>query len=164
MNKLYAPWREGYITDDMPKKKNSSCVFCDAVASVDDERHFVLKRYEHTLVLLNIYPYNAGHLMIIPQKHVADITDLSKVERNELIYVLGESMHVLRKVLKPDGINSGINSGTAAGASIIEHLHVHVVPRWAGDTNFMPVIAQTKHISFDLTRIYREIKKAFDCP
>lgn len=161
MNKLYAPWRERYVDDGASKRKIDSCVFCDAAAASDDAQYFVLKRYEHTLVLLNIYPYNAGHLMIVPKKHKADITDLGENERNELMQALSDSLRALRMALKPDGINSGINSGSAAGASITEHLHIHVVPRWDGDTNFMPVIAQTKHISFDLTRIYWELKKAF---
>jgi len=100
--------------------------------------------------------------MIIPNKHVKDLKKLSSAERIELMHALSESIDVLNKILKPDGINIGINLGKAAGAGIPGHLHIHVVPRWEGDTNFMPILAETKHISTDLNKIYKELKKAFD--
>lgn len=161
MNKLYSPWRQGYIETNIKKVTPDSCIFCAEVSSSQDTKNFILKRYQHSLVLLNIYPYNAGHLMVIPLKHYKDLSQLPTIERNELMLVLSESIAVLNKTIKPNGINVGINFGAAAGASVIEHLHIHVLPRWNGDTNFLPLLAETKQISIDLKKIYKQIKKGF---
>jgi len=163
MKKLYAPWREQYVTKAEHKKnKPKGCLFCNKAKRKNDEKEFIIARYPHCFVMMNLYPYNAGHLMIIPNKHTKDLKKLSSAERVELIHALSESIDILNKTLKPDGINVGINLGKAAGASVPGHLHIHVLPRWKGDTNFMPLLAETKHISTDLKKIYKTLKKAFD--
>lgn len=161
MDKIYAPWRQKYIIPDSNKQTSDTCPFCNAVSNPDDMAHFVLKRYERSTVMLNLYPYNAGHLLVIPNNHYKDLQQLSTDERNELMLTLSKSIAALQKTIKPEGINVGANLGSAAGASITEHLHVHVLPRWAGDTNFMPLLAGTKTVSFDLKEIYQQIKAGF---
>jgi len=163
MKKLYAPWRERYITEaEHKKRKTKGCLFCKKVKTKSDAKEYILKRYPYCFVVLNAYPYNAGHLMIVPNKHTKDLKKLSSDERIELMHALSTSINILNKTLRPDGINVGINLGKAAGAGIPGHLHIHVLPRWQGDTNFMPLLAETKHISTDLNKIYKELKKAFD--
>lgn len=112
--------------------------------------------------MLNKYPYNAGHLLILPIKHVASLAELTKEARSELIELQSQSVEILQKTLNNDGANIGINLGKAAGAGIPSHLHIHILPRWQGDTNFMPTIAQTKVISFDLGQYYKKLKKQFN--
>lgn len=162
MKKLYAPWRSSYVTDREHKtSKEKSCVFCEKAKSLSDDKEYIIKRYPYCFVMLNTYPYNAGHVMIIPNKHVKDLTELSSEERIELMHALSETVTILNKTLTPDGINIGINLGKAAGAGIPKHLHIHVLPRWEGDTNFMPLLAETKQVSMDLNEIYQILKKAF---
>ena len=162
MKKLYAPWRAPYVTKpDKEKKSSKKCIFCEKINSKDDKKDFILARYPHCFIMMNLYPYNAGHLMIVPNKHTKDLKKLSSEERIEIMHALNEAIEALNKTLKPDGINVGINIGKAAGAGIPKHLHIHVVPRWEGDTNFMPITAETKHISADLNKIYAQLKKQF---
>jgi len=162
MEKLYAPWRSQYVNKTEKQKiKKAGCLFCQKAKAKDDAQEYIIKRYPYCYVILNIYPYNAGHIMIIPNKHTTDLKRLSSAERIELMHALTESIDIINKTLKPDGINVGINLGKAAGAGLPKHLHIHVVPRWEGDTNFMPLLAETKHISMDLNKIYAELKKAF---
>ncbi len=162
MEKLYAPWRSNYVTQPSKETENSKkCIFCEKIKSNDDKKNFILARYPHCFIMMNLYPYNAGHLMIIPNKHTKDLKNLSSDERIELMNALSEATDALNKTLKPDGINIGINIGKAAGAGIPNHLHIHVLPRWEGDTNFMPLLAETKHISTDLNKIYDQLKKNY---
>lgn len=159
MEQLYAPWRTTYITKTRSKK---ACVFCKEADTTHDAEHFILKRGEHCFVMLNIYPYNAGHLMVIPYHHAAQLSALSIEAQHELIELTSESMDILKKVLKAQGFNAGLNlGGKAAGGSIARHLHMHVVPRWKGDTNFMATIAEVKPISADLVAIYRKLLRHF---
>lgn len=166
MNILYAPWRSEYASDTNDGKNNDSseeaCVFCKQIASNKDQENGIIKRFKHTVVVLNKYPYNAGHLLILPIGHEDSISKLSTEVRNELMNVLGISIDTLQATLKPDGTNVGINLGKTAGAGIPAHLHVHILPRWQGDTNFMPTIAQTKVVSFDLATVYKQLQKAFE--
>lgn len=166
MKKLYAPWRSSY-TDDTARTKNegalkSECVFCEHFAEHDDQKHFIIKRFAHNAVMLNRYPYNAGHLLIIPFEHIGNIHELPQDTRNELMDLVAHSTTILKKTLGAEGINVGMNLGKAAGAGIPAHIHMHVLPRWIGDTNFLPTIGETKVISYDLTEIYKKLKKAFD--
>jgi len=162
MEKLYAPWRGPYVTKKEHKKtKTGGCVFCEKVKSKNDTKEYILKRYPFCYIMLNLYPYNAGHVMIIPNKHTKDLNKLSSAARIEIMHALSETIDAINKTLKPDGINVGINLGKAAGAGIPGHLHIHVLPRWEGDTGFMPLLAETKPISTDLNAIYKELKKAF---
>ena len=162
MEKLYSPWRQRYVVANTKEKKNKTiCPFCTQITASDDEKNFILTRFKHTTVLLNLYPYNAGHLLVLPNKHYKDLQQLSKVERDELMLVMSKSISVLYKTISPDGINVGLNLGKLAGASIVDHLHFHVLPRWDGDTNFLPLLAETKQISIDLNAIYQQIKAGF---
>jgi ATP adenylyltransferase len=161
MDKIYAPWRDAYVVKNTQKTGNKTCAFCKSAQSKEDTKNFVLKRYPNSVVLLNLYPYNAGHLLVIPNKHYKDLQSLTDNDRCELMYVVSESITALNKTLKPDGINVGINLGCAAGASITGHLHIHILPRWNGDTNFLPALAETKQVSVDLKKIYAKIKAGF---
>lgn len=166
MKQLYAPWRENYTTGVAHAKNStnteSECVFCNDFAQDTDEKYMIVARYKHMIVMLNRFPYNAGHLLILPHGHIADLHDLSSQARSELIELTNHSINALKKVLHCDGVNVGLNLGKAAGAGIPSHLHMHVLPRFTGDTNFLPVLCDTKQISFDLHNIYQKLKPEFD--
>ena len=123
---------------------NDGCIFCDHLAENDDEAARILYRGQKSFVILNAFPYNTGHLMIAPLRHVGDLVHLEDDERSELIKMTSRSVEVVRGAMKPHGFNVGMNLGEVAGAGIPGHVHVHVVPRWGGDTNFMPVVGATK--------------------
>ena len=167
MDILYAPWRDKYITESKKelKKSESDCVFCQILVDKDgattSEEFFILKETEHIFIILNLYPYNGGHLLILPRNHIAQLEDVPKIVRQELMEFVCASIAILKKVLKAEGINAGLNLGKASGAGIPEHLHFHVVPRWIGDTSFITTIGHTKNVSVDLQRIYQELKPAF---
>jgi ATP adenylyltransferase len=165
MDILYAPWRDKYVVS-ADKENNDAddiCVFCKMLLSDDfDQQNFILKKTEHAFIILNLYPYNGGHLLILPRQHIAHLEDLSKEIRAELMELLSASVVILKKNLQADGMNTGLNLGKSSGGSVPEHLHFHVVPRWAGDTGFMTTTAQTKMISVDLQTIYNNLKPVFD--
>jgi len=145
MDALYAPWRGGYVRS----KKPNGCIFCQN--SLRD-KDFVLWEGKSAYVMMNRYPYSCGHLMAIPVRHVGQIHELTPQERLEIFHLLDLSLAVLRETMTPDGFNVGINLGKIAGAGVDDHLHVHIVPRWNGDTNFMTVTGATRVISEDLTQ------------
>ncbi|MDD4910127.1 MAG: HIT domain-containing protein [Candidatus Omnitrophica bacterium] len=157
MDKLWAPWRMKYLRQGGNKRK---CIFCGAAGTRSDKKHFVVLRSRNSLALLNIFPYNNGHLMVVPRRHVAELSGLSKEEIADLIGLLNRSKLLLDKVLKPQGYNVGMNLGKVSGAGFPGHLHIHIVPRWAEDTNFMPVIAGTKVISQSLEELYNILRHA----
>lgn len=159
MKFLYVPWRSQYVKN---KPKDDACVFCEKIASDDDANNFILGRYKHNAVFLNLFPYNAGHLMIIPYKHTNNLDELNKEEKSELIELVSQSIKILENHTKADGFNVGLNLGKAAGSGIPTHLHMHVLPRWEGDTNFLPTLSNTKTISFDLNKIYQDLKPHFN--
>ena len=165
MKKIYAPWRSQYVQEEArSKNENAShdeCVFCEQFSDTKDEQYFILHRGQHCAIILNFYPYNAGHLMVLPLGHVGTLEDLGADGRAELMELTSRSIEVLKKELKPHGFNTGMNLGKAAGAGIPAHLHQHIVPRFAGDTNFMPIVAEVKPISFDLPKLYEQLKKHF---
>lgn len=139
-------------------EKRDGCVFCEKMASDADRENLVLYRGERACIMLNLYPYNTGHLMVIPRGHAPSLEDLDAETRQEIMDLITLSLRVLRKALRPDGFNIGVNIGKAAGAGISEHVHVHVVPRWEGDTNFMPIMAETRVMPELLTQTYDKLK------
>lgn len=155
---LWAPWRMEYL---QPLSSKSGCIFCQLPQEVDARTALILDRRENVYTVLNKYPYNSGHLMIVPMKHQATLSDLDSATRTELMDCAAAAIEVLQRSYKPDGFNMGINQGRSAGAGIPEHLHFHVVPRWNGDTNFMPVLAETKSLPQHLMAIYDTIKEHF---
>ena len=157
MKRLYAPWRSSYI-----KSKNNQCPFCIAAVTDDDLSSFVCARYEQVAVILNRYPYNTGHMLIIPYQHESELSCLMPAVRAEMMEAVNDSITVLKKVLQCHGINVGFNFGESSGGSIPDHLHMHVVPRWSGDTNFLVTVGNTKLISCDLHQIYQQIKDGFE--
>lgn len=157
MKQLWAPWRLEFILG----KKERGCIFCNRVRLRDDQKHLILFRGRYNFVMMNKYPYNSGHLMIIPNRHTSEFTGLKKAEREELFELTQRAVLLLKRVLKPDGFNLGMNLGRAGGAGIAHHLHQHVVPRWHADTNFMPVLGETKQIPEHLTNTYRILKQGW---
>ena len=158
MDKLWAPWRVPYITRIL--KKDKGCVFCTMLRQKTDAQNYVLIRSRHAYAVLNLYPYNNGHFLIVTNRHADDLDKLKKEEREDLFDLLEEIKALLNRVLKPHGYNIGINLGKAAGAGFPKHLHIHLVPRWKGDVNFMPVTASTKIISQSLKALYKILKDA----
>ncbi|MBP9853478.1 MAG: HIT domain-containing protein [Candidatus Omnitrophica bacterium] len=156
MDKLWAPWRSAYVKKI--NRKQTGCLFCRIYAKkIDDKKNFVVCRSEYAYAVLNIYPYNNGHVLIIPNRHVDDTSKLKKNERDDLYNLLEEIKLLLKKVMKVNGFNIGINLGKDAGAGFPGHVHIHVVPRWRGDVNFMPVTADTKVISQSLTEVHKQL-------
>jgi ATP adenylyltransferase len=155
MEQIWAPWRMAYIGGD----RGDGCVFCDKAASAEDEQNLVLLRGEKTFVLMNLYPYNNGHLLVVPKRHVGEMEDLNEEEMMELFKMTRKMVKVLG-FFKPQGFNIGINIGSAAGAGIPGHFHIHIVPRWIGDTNFMPVFGDVRVISESLEGTYKKLKQS----
>jgi len=154
MKQLWAPWRLEYIE---AADEDSGCIFCRAAASTDDEEALVVHRGEHAFVLLNKFPYVSGHLMVAPYRHLGDFAGLTDEEALE-VHRLGErGMAALAEAYAPQGYNVGWNLGRIAGAGIVDHVHLHVVPRWAGDTNFMPVLADVKVLPEHLLETRRRL-------
>jgi len=166
MKILYAPWRSEYASDTGVKKKENissdKCLFCKLLHDDNDKKNFIIKRFKNTFVMLNRYPYNAGHILVLPNAHASTLDSLSKKERSELMEVINKGIGILSLTLKTEGLNLGLNLGKAAGAGMPSHLHMHLLPRWQGDTNFIATIGMTKVISFDLKKIYKQLKAEFD--
>ncbi len=144
-SRLWAPHRMSYLTgENRPLPGNDiECPFC-RIQSLSDEDGLVVARGESAYVVMNLYPYNAGHLLVCANRHVADLTELTDTEREEIFALTGHAMKTLRKVSNPAGFNLGMNQGAVSGAGVAAHIHQHIVPRWSGDANFMPIIGQTK--------------------
>jgi len=142
--------------------KGQGCIFCDKIADNDDEANYVLQRGEKCYVMLNRYPYNNGHLMVIPYKHVPSPEQLEEDVLTEMMLLVIKGLEALRQAMRPDGFNVGINIGKAAGAGIEEHVHIHVVPRWRADTNFMPVFSNTRVIPELMDDTYLKLKDTWD--
>ena len=158
MERLWAPWRLEYIQGPKPEE----CIFCARPAAGDDEDSLLLRRGERCFAMLNAYPYNNGHLMVAPYAHVSSIEDLDAEAAAELMALAREALGALREAYEPDGFNLGVNQGKIAGAGFEEHVHLHVVPRWGGDTNFMPVIASTRVLPQSLVDSYHALKGPFE--
>jgi ATP adenylyltransferase len=159
MKKLWAPWRMAYIAGI--NGKDGACVFCKKQKEKNDRENLILYRGEKCLVIMNLFPYNNGHLMVVPAAHAADIDALDRSTSGELWDLVCLSRKALLMAFHPDGFNIGMNLGRTAGAGIDTHLHVHIVPRWNGDTNFMPVLDDTKVVSQALVDSYDALLPAF---
>jgi len=157
---IYMPWREAYTSNSNEHNKEG-CVFCN-INNGKDIKNFVLARYNHNMIMLNLYPYSRGHILIVPYEHVARLTDLTINAQNELIWLIGKSVEILETVGKADGVNVGINFGTAAHASIPDHLHIQLVPRFKTEMKgFVQLIGQTRMVSWDLNKLFEEFRPAF---
>ncbi len=162
MDKLWSPWRSQYIESFKDKDKNSNCILCDlANKEIEDDNSLVVNKSELTFTVLNLYPYNNGHLMVVPFRHTSDFSSLTVKEGLEIIQELKLAQAALKINFAPEGFNIGINLGKVSGAGIHEHIHFHIVPRWNGDTNFMPVLGEVKVISQDLLNTKRELFKVY---
>jgi ATP adenylyltransferase len=157
MECLHAPWRIQYILAPKPATVSAS-LFTTIAQSIDDEANHVVARSRCSFAVLNTYPYNGGHLLIVPYKQTATFDDLNDEELLDLMRLLRRCQSALTQVMKPDGFNIGVNLGKVAGAGVAEHLHIHLVPRWNGDTNFMPVLAQTTVLPQALTELARQLR------
>lgn len=157
METLWAPWRMQYILGP----KSGECIFCAFPARCTHREDLVLAVREHGFVCLNKYPFTAGHLLVAPKRHVADITQLDEQENRALFDLVRETAGILRKSTRCEGMNIGLNLGTSGGAGIAEHVHVHLVPRWAGDSNFMPVIADTRVMPEHLDETWKRLEPLF---
>jgi ATP adenylyltransferase len=155
MEKLWAPWRMAYVEVAKPQ----GCIFCDKPREERDDENLILQRGKTAFVIMNAFPYNNGHLMVAPYRHTAELESLSAEERDELMALAQESLSLLQAAFGPNGYNLGMNLGRVAGAGIADHLHLHLVPRWDGDTNFMPVIADTKVLPDSLQSSYRKLRE-----
>ena len=158
MNRLWSPWRMKYITSP----KTQECVFCQLPAENRDEVNLILYRGDLCYVVLNRYPYNNGHLMVIPYQHVDTPLALEPAVLTEMMDCANLCLASLADCMHPDGYNIGMNLGTSAGAGIKDHIHLHIVPRWTGDTNYMPVIGETRVISESLDNTFAKLKRALD--
>ncbi|MFA7229024.1 MAG: HIT domain-containing protein [Melioribacteraceae bacterium] len=163
MEKLWSPWRSNYIESFKTKKETDDCVFCEAhKTQFEADESLVVFKSELCYVMLNLYPYNSGHLLIIPYRHQSDMTSLTDAEMDEMMRMVQLSIKALNIAIKPQGFNFGANLGKAAGAGIDSHLHFHIVPRWSGDINFMPAIGEVKIISQDLLATKKNLINAFE--
>jgi len=158
VERLWSPWRLKYVTG--ASGDNLSCIFCDT--SQPGREDLILIRGRVSYVILNLYPYNNGHLMVVPNRHVATLAASSAEERDELMRFTRHSEMALTEAYKPQGINVGINLGRPAGAGVVDHLHVHVVPRWSGDTNFMTVVGNVRVLPEDLSSTRDRLKPIFE--
>jgi ATP adenylyltransferase len=159
---LWAPWRLAYIAAPQQKQPSTDagdCFICRGVTGTDDRANLVIYRSERSAVVLNRFPYNNGHLLVCPKAHQGQLDELSPEELLDLQLVLRQMLGVIRKRMSPDGFNVGLNLGRVAGAGLPGHLHWHIVPRWNGDTNFMPVVGDTKVISQSLEALYDLLKE-----
>ena len=158
MQRLWAPWRKAYIRPKS-KTRKKACLFCGLRLSKNDASNYVLKRSRHNYAVLNLYPYNNGHVLIVPNRHLARVDQMTAAEKLDWLGLYEEVQAALESFVSPDGFNVGLNLGRGAGAGIPGHLHLHIVPRWSGDSNFMPVVAGTKVISESLDSMYGLLKK-----
>jgi len=159
MRNLYAPWRMEYIGGP----EEQGCLFCRVWQAPvgDDRRNLVLSRSGDALAMMNKFPYNNGHLMVAPRAHVGSLTDLDDDQTAAVVKLVRRSLQVLEGVMQPQGFNVGVNIGRVAGAGFPDHVHVHIVPRWNGDTNFLPVVAEVKVVNEHLDRTWEKLSEAF---
>ena len=157
MKTLWAPWRMQYLE----QPESTGCFFCAALAADDLRSHLALHRDEHSLTIMNKFPYGNGHLLVAPRAHVGKLEDLSDVAYDGLGRAVRRASSVLREVFGPEGLNIGMNAGRAAGAGVADHCHWHLLPRWVGDTNFMPLLAETKVVSEHILTTYDRLAPLF---
>jgi ATP adenylyltransferase len=170
VDRLWTPWRYQYITGESSEKSSaasasdtsSSCIFCTLRKDpTRDERNFILHRARHNFIVLNLYPYTSGHLLIIPYEHTSELDSVAKETTDELMDLTKRAQTLLRAAYKPDGFNLGMNLGHAAGAGVAAHIHLHIMPRWTGDANFMSTIGETRVLPEDLPNTYQKLRGQF---
>ena len=159
MRYIAAPWRADYVRRGLTTKR---CIFCEALKNGDDQAAAVVWRGRYNFILLNRFPYTPGHLMISPKRHMADFAQARPTERNELAELLQRALRVLGRAYGPQGFNAGMNLGASAGAGVTGHYHLHIVPRWTGDSNFMPLVGGTRVFIEDLDTTYQKLRPLFD--
>jgi ATP adenylyltransferase len=158
MGRLYAPWRSAYLMGE----QTPGCLFCNfaAAGAAGDREHLILERGRHWFVVINRYPYTTGHVMVVCNRHLERISDLAPAEGAELVDLMAKCERAIARAYGPDGINVGANLGRSAGAGIVGHFHMHLVPRWTGDTNFMSAVGETRVVSEDLDATYDRLARA----
>lgn len=158
MDYLFTPWRYAYVT---AADKTPECLFCSLLRQNDDQRTLIVHRGEHCFVILNTFPYTSGHVMIVPYDHTDELQKLASEAAHEMMDLAQELERVLRDLYHPDGLNLGLNLGKAAGAGVADHIHMHVLPRWIADANFMSVVGETRVLPEDLATTYQKIRGRF---
>jgi ATP adenylyltransferase len=158
MDRLWSPWRYRYVSQASP---SDECVFCAKAAGSDDAADLILYRGVHNYALLNLYPYTTGHLMVAPYAHIADLEALPDEAACEMMRLAQTAIRHLRAVYRPHGLNAGFNLGECAGAGVAGHLHMHILPRWTGDANFMTAVGETRVMPEDLSETWRKLSAAF---
>jgi ATP adenylyltransferase len=161
MERLWRPWRIAYVTE-IESIREEGCIFCTKPKAGDDRESLILHRGMKTYIMMNLYPYNTGHVMVSPDRHVGDLQDLDEQELKELMELTVLVIKAIEKEMQPQGFNLGINLGKVAGAGYDEHLHLHIVPRWQGDTNFMPVVAEAKVMPESIEDNYARLRRAIE--
>ncbi len=164
MERMWSPWRSKYIASFKKapgRKRSRASLFTTALRAKDDDRHLIVWRGTLCFVIMNRYPYNSGHLMVVPNRQTADIQELTGEELAEIMQTVQRSIRALDDVMHPQGYNFGANIGRVSGAGVDDHIHFHIVPRWNGDTNFMPVLSDTKVISEDMRDTLKKLRKSF---
>ena len=159
MDHIWTPWRMKYI---LKNNENNDCIFCAAVEGGDDRENLVFYRGEHVFMILNRYPYTSGHVMCVPYDHQSRLADIPKEARGELMELVNKAVEVLQSVYSPEGFNIGLNLGEVAGAGVADHLHIHIVPRWTGDTSFMTALGDTRVLPESLPDTYKRVKEAWE--
>jgi ATP adenylyltransferase len=163
MKNLWSPWRSNYIESFKKEQSGGECIFCAAVEKdIKDMDNLVVHKSKNTLVMMNLYPYNNGHLMVVPKRHLGSLEQFTTEESHELMDEILLAEKVLQKIYSPQGFNIGANLGRAGGAGIEDHIHFHIVPRWNGDTNFMPAIGEVKVISQDLAETKKRLLAGYN--
>lgn len=160
MDRLWAPWRMGYIVNN--SKDHTSCFLCEARKQNDDRKNYVLYRGRHSYVIMNLYPYNNGHLLVVPYAHVPDMNALSIDALTDLMKCTQDSLNALKQDMNPEGFNIGINIGKVAGAGLPEHMHIQIVPRWTGDTSYLTVFDETRVMPELLDGTYERLRPYFE--
>ena len=158
MKRLWAPWRMQFVENIDP---TPNCVFCKMLSQEDDEKNFLIYRGKFAFAVLNLYPYTSGHMLIVANDHVPSLEDLDNMTRGEMMELATKAIRVLRKVYSPDAFNMGTNIGEAAGAGIVDHVHMHVVPRWNGDTSFISALGNTRVLPENLEETYQRVITAW---
>jgi ATP adenylyltransferase len=157
MKRIWAPWRIQYIRSSV----QNGCIFCEKPKENEDKKNMILFHGDYNFVIMNAFPYNPGHLMVVPFRHLGRLEDMKAAERNEHYAIVSQAVGILRELTHTDNFNIGMNLGRVAGAGIADHVHTHIVPRWNGDNNFMPVIGETRVISESMADIYKRLKAKF---
>ncbi len=162
MDRLWSPWRSEYIASGNADSESRDCVFCAIEKNhQDDATNFVVHRALHSFIVLNLYPYTSGHLLIVPNEHLGELELAPKEVTDEMMDLTKRSQSALREVYRPEAFNVGMNLGRAAGAGIADHIHIHILPRWKGDTNFMTSVGATRVLPEDLATTYQKLREKF---